>query len=469
MTRFSRAQHHRMSPAAGVALVVSVAAGGVPLVTDARRISQVLEFAMERACHFARRGSICLAACDAGADHVLFTVTHAAAVDGASGFQDNDGVRHSKMRADYRLAVGVDSIPEPLRSIVARLLDTDVTTASPGSGKYVLHGRTSILGRGGGAFVPTALPAMPSGWRGRQKAIIALTAALSGHMGVAQDSRRGCTRIWMLLPRAPPAARAVEISLNVVRSPALGPTVATYRAATLRSVALRQDATSLAEPLRTTTTNHTVSQTQTTLGSFDSGGPEPAASAATSTLVSTVISVAAAFSGGTSRLPSSAPALAPLRLAARVTVAPAPRAARRVLLADDEAVLRRLLARMLERLGVAYDALEDGAEVAGALTPEHDLILLDIVMKHSDGVQVRAAAGAALRAAAVQQQLLQLACQCHTRAGHPIRQVCTALRAAGVTIPIFAMTGNVDPASIGIFRSCGFSGLLAKPFVQVRM
>ncbi len=64
---------------------------------------------------------------------------------------------------------------------------------------------------------------------------------------------------------------------------------------------------------------------------------------------------------------------------------------RRVLLVDDESVLRRLLSRMLERLGVAHTALEDGREVEGALTREHpDLILLDIVMKHSDGVQVRA-------------------------------------------------------------------------------
>jgi hypothetical protein len=30
------------------------------------------------------------------------------------------------------------------------------------------------------------------------------------------------------------------------------------------------------------------------------------------------------------------------------------------------------------------------------------------------------------------------------------------------------MTGNVDPTSIGAFRRCGFDGLLAKPFTQVR-
>jgi CheY-like chemotaxis protein len=46
-------------------------------------------------------------------------------------------------------------------------------------------------------------------------------------------------------------------------------------------------------------------------------------------------------------------------------------------------------------------------------------------------------------------------------------QVCTALRSAGVKIPIIAMTGNVDPTSIAVFHSCGFDGLLAKPFTQV--
>jgi hypothetical protein len=47
-------------------------------------------------------------------------------------------------------------------------------------------------------------------------------------------------------------------------------------------------------------------------------------------------------------------------------------------------------------------------------------------------------------------------------------QVCSALRAAGVKIPIVAMTGNVDPASIEVFKRAGFTALLAKPFGEVR-
>ena len=44
---------------------------------------------------------------------------------------------------------------------------------------------------------------------------------------------------------------------------------------------------------------------------------------------------------------------------------------------------------MLQRIGVRVQAvLEDGSDVAAALTPDTGIILLDIVMKRSDGVQV---------------------------------------------------------------------------------
>ena len=45
---------------------------------------------------------------------------------------------------------------------------------------------------------------------------------------------------------------------------------------------------------------------------------------------------------------------------------------------------------MLQRVGVRVQAvLEDGSDVAAALMPDTGIILLDIVMKRSDGVQVR--------------------------------------------------------------------------------
>jgi CheY-like chemotaxis protein len=109
------------------------------------------------------------------------------------------------------------------------------------------------------------------------------------------------------------------------------------------------------------------------------------------------------------------------------------RPVRRLVLVDDEATLRRLGQRMVQHLGVECDVLEDGCELGPFLTPAHELILLDIVMKRSDGVAV-----------------------------------CAALRAAGVRVPIYAMTGNVDPSSVAVFRRTGFNGLLAKPFSQAR-
>ncbi len=59
---------------------------------------------------------------------------------------------------------------------------------------------------------------------------------------------------------------------------------------------------------------------------------------------------------------------------------------------DDENTLLRLAERMLARAGVSCVALEDGSELAAAIRPDTGIVLLDIVMKRSDGVQVRAVA-----------------------------------------------------------------------------
>jgi hypothetical protein len=58
---------------------------------------------------------------------------------------------------------------------------------------------------------------------------------------------------------------------------------------------------------------------------------------------------------------------------------------------DDEATLRRLAERMVVHAGLRCVALEDGSELAEAIEPGTGLVLLDIVMKRSDGVQVRVA------------------------------------------------------------------------------
>ncbi len=62
----------------------------------------------------------------------------------------------------------------------------------------------------------------------------------------------------------------------------------------------------------------------------------------------------------------------------------------RCMLVDDEATLRRMGSRMLQSLHVSCDTVADGSEVASALTPSHELLLLDIVMRYSDGAQARA-------------------------------------------------------------------------------
>lgn len=99
---------------------------------------------------------------------------------------------------------------------------------------------------------------------------------------------------------------------------------------------------------------------------------------------------------------------------------------RRVMLVDDEAVLRHLLAHMLDKMGIAHDALEDGRDVAGALTPHHDLLLLDIAMKHSDGVEARALRRSLLRGGAVPHAYIVYKClyfahrQHAYRAPHPL-------------------------------------------------
>ena len=55
---------------------------------------------------------------------------------------------------------------------------------------------------------------------------------------------------------------------------------------------------------------------------------------------------------------------------------------------DDEGTLRRLAERMMGRVGLRCVTLEDGSELAGAIKPDTGIVLLDIVMKRSDGVQV---------------------------------------------------------------------------------
>jgi CheY-like chemotaxis protein len=93
-----------------------------------------------------------------------------------------------------------------------------------------------------------------------------------------------------------------------------------------------------------------------------------------------------------------------------------------VVLVDDEVTLRRLGARMLQAQGVECDALEDGSDVAATLAPTHELLLLDIVMRQSDGVEVRPFNACAVPRAR------RISCACVCACVHVEAPVCLQIR-----------------------------------------
>lgn len=64
------------------------------------------------------------------------------------------------------------------------------------------------------------------------------------------------------------------------------------------------------------------------------------------------------------------------------------RVARRVLVVDDEAMIRAVLGRMLKRLEVDYELVADGsAAVSAAASARYDLVLMDINMPGLGGIE----------------------------------------------------------------------------------
>jgi CheY-like chemotaxis protein len=60
----------------------------------------------------------------------------------------------------------------------------------------------------------------------------------------------------------------------------------------------------------------------------------------------------------------------------------------RILLAEDNAVNRKLALRLLERIGHHADVVEDGQAAVDALeTTDYDLILMDVQMPRLDGLE----------------------------------------------------------------------------------
>ena len=66
----------------------------------------------------------------------------------------------------------------------------------------------------------------------------------------------------------------------------------------------------------------------------------------------------------------------------------------RILLAEDDQVMREYLTRALERSGYAVSAVDRGTEALPLIQNEHfDLLLTDIVMPEMDGIELAQRAG----------------------------------------------------------------------------
>jgi CheY-like chemotaxis protein len=109
---------------------------------------------------------------------------------------------------------------------------------------------------------------------------------------------------------------------------------------------------------------------------------------------------------------------------------------RRLLVAEDNYINLAVVSRMLESLGYAFDAAENGL---GCLTlfnqSDYDLVLTDIQMPGLDGIQVAS----------------------------KIR----TMKAPKRDTPIVAMTAIADLAEVERFYEAGINDVLAKPFNKV--
>ena len=110
----------------------------------------------------------------------------------------------------------------------------------------------------------------------------------------------------------------------------------------------------------------------------------------------------------------------------------------RVLIVDDIAENRALLAMFCGQFGVAYECVEGGREaVAAASSGRFDAILMDILMPHMDGMT----ATGAIRALA---------------------------GPAGST-PIIAVTTAAEPGEIKRYLACGMNDVVPKPILAARL
>lgn len=112
-----------------------------------------------------------------------------------------------------------------------------------------------------------------------------------------------------------------------------------------------------------------------------------------------------------------------------------PRLRGRILCADDNEVNRRLVSLLVDRTGAEVIHARDGAQALDTATHEKfDLILMDIQMPVMNG-----------------------------------RDATVALREAGITVPIIALTANVMQEDIEDYHQAGCTAHLAKPIDKAKL
>jgi two-component system response regulator VicR len=102
----------------------------------------------------------------------------------------------------------------------------------------------------------------------------------------------------------------------------------------------------------------------------------------------------------------------------------------KIMLADDEASMRKIVQRVVEDGGYEFCAVNDGAEVLRTIEAERpDLLILDVMMPRMDGFHV-----------------------------------CSRLREQGLRIPIIFLSAKGDIVDKGVGFSAGGDDYLVKPF-----
>jgi CheY-like chemotaxis protein len=141
------------------------------------------------------------------------------------------------------------------------------------------------------------------------------------------------------------------------------------------------------------------------------------------------------ISGGSAADKQSSPAEHTLAAAEHVVALPPVVPSLRILVVDDEASIRKLHCRLLQKLNLTCDTVDDGDQVQAAIDAAalqgrpYDAVLMDLVMKRVHG-----------------------------------DHACAGLRQRGYKGAILAATANANPSDHDRLVRMGFTSVLCKPF-----